>query len=79
MVIATRLIQGAEISQAFGGPKLAGTLEAALLLATGRFDRPRANRPAALRHCLVIHPPGMRGKIMAFSLNDLSRHAFAPL
>jgi len=47
-------------------PKLAWALEAALPLATGRFHRTGANRPAPLRHGLVVHPPRMASEVVLF-------------
>src|SRR5271169_2285429 len=72
MAVAAGFIERAEVPQAFFGPKLSAALEAALLLAACRFDGPRANGPASFCDRLVVHPTGMRFKVVFFASNHLA-------
>ena len=55
--MATGFVQGGQVTKTSRRPQLAASLEAALFLPAGRFDRARSNRPAPSRRRLVIHPP----------------------
>lgn len=68
-MVAAGFIQRAEITQTDFGPELAAAFEPALLLATGGFDRPGTNGPAAPGHRLVVHPTGLAGKVILFPPN----------
>ena len=48
MFVVPGFAEGAQVAHPFGRPKLTGPFEATLALATTRFDRPRADRVAAL-------------------------------
>src|ERR1043166_1919674 len=63
-MVAARFIKRIEVTQTFHGPELAAAFEAALLLATGRLDCSRANRPALVCKFLVVHAAGMSLKIV---------------
>jgi hypothetical protein len=66
MVAAAGHFQRAEMAQADFGPELSAAFEPALLLATGGFDRPGINGPAASGHRRVVHPTGLVGKVILF-------------
>ena len=70
-----RFVQGAQGAQTTWSPELTGSFEAALALATGRFDRPTPNRPALIRNGLVIHSPSLSGKIVLFLSYHLANRA----
>src|SRR5687768_15401803 len=72
MVVA-RFGECTELAHSPSGPKLAGSLKAALLLPTRRFHRAGGDRPAATGQALVVHSPGLARKIVLFAANDFSR------
>ena len=72
MTIATGFIQRAEVAKTFFGPELSAALETALLLAACRFNGPRADGPASSCDLLVVHPTGMRFKVVLFAPNHLA-------
>src|SRR5215203_6280564 len=78
MVVLARLDERVEVAQAALRPELAGALAAFLLLGAGRFHRATANGPAACGHLLVVHPPGVRRKIVLLAPDRLSRRAAPP-
>lgn len=74
MIVLTGFNQGAKMTQASRRPELTAAFEAALPLPTGGFHRTGADRPALVRHRLVIHPPRVLGKIVLLPL-----YPFGPL
>jgi len=73
MVVAARLIERAQVTKACFGPELTAAFESALLLAARRFDRSGANGPSSFCDPLVVHPTGMRFKVVLFAPNHLAR------
>src|SRR5712692_1001934 len=88
MVVVARFVQCAQVSQAQWSPELARSFKSTLALATSRFHRSTADRPAAVRNLFVVHSPRLSGKIVfllshcftslaawRFKLRDLLQHA----
>src|SRR6185436_1040680 len=72
VVLLARFDEGVEVALASLGPELARPFEASLLLRARRLHRPAANRPAAPRQLLVVHPPGVVRKIVFLPPDDFS-------
>ena len=78
MVVAAGFVQCGQMPQTAARPKLTRPFETALLLSAGALHRAAADRPAPPRDCLIVHPPGVLGKIVLFPRQSFSRHP-APL
>ena len=72
MAVAASFIERAEVTKACFGPELAAAFESALLLAACRFDGSGANGPSSFCDLLVVHPTGMRFKVVLFAPNHLA-------
>jgi len=67
MAVAADFIEHAQVAKALIRPELAATFEPALLPAARRFDRSGADGPPSFGDLLVVHPTGMRLKVVLFA------------
>ena len=67
MAVAAGFIERTEVTEPLFGPELPAPFEAALLLAACRFDGSGADGPSSFCDLLVVHPTGMRFKVVLFA------------
>ena len=72
MTILEGVGQSTQIAQTCWRPKLAAAFEPPLPLAARRFDRPRTHRPTPSRDGLIVHPPGVSGKVVLLPPDHLA-------
>src|SRR5579862_6724395 len=75
MAVVSRFFQGLQMAHAASRPELSWAFATTLSGAAGRFDSAAAAGPAAIRHGLVIHARGLRGKIRLFLPHHFARRA----
>src|SRR4030095_473790 len=75
MIVATCLIQCAQILKAVARPRLAWSFETTLILPAARFNRPAADRPPTVRNLFIVHAMSLPGKIVLFFQYHFARLA----